>query len=554
MNTFRRTAALAAALVMLTACSQTAGTGSDTGNAGSGSADTSAADTSAAESEATPVIGEGALNVMYGDIRTEFNDSLDLSDYPLTGSDVPDGYSITVEAESGTFSGGGRADELPEASGGAYATGVNTEGDRLDIPVTVEYSGFYDVNIVSRGSGGNRVNNFLIDDMKVGDFTTLSEGLFGDAYIYNIHLTAGEHTLSITPSWGYIDMDCIVLEKTTHPVTEDTYKVDKPLSNPNADDHTKRLYKFLCDIYGKYSLTGQYADEGRLSKEYEKLTAKTGKTFAVLGLDVSGYSLGSKEHGTESRTIEYAYDWYNNAGGIVQLCWHWTSPGEYALNSEGHPWYSSFYKEDSRIDLDKIMNGEDETGYQLLMDDIDNMSNELGRLRDAGVPVLWRPLHEASGGWFWWGNCEAESYKKLWNVMYDKMTNEHGLTNLIWIWNGQSVDWYPGDETVDIVGWDIYAGNLVDSSQSGRFTDMAYNYGDATKLIALTENGCVMDPDKVFEDNARWLFWGTWSDPFTMKLGVVVNDEYTSFDTLIKAYNHDRTLTLDELPDLKNYE
>ncbi|MBQ8979768.1 MAG: beta-mannosidase, partial [Oscillospiraceae bacterium] len=238
----------------------------------------------------------------------------------------------------------------------------------------------------------------------------------------------------------------------------------------------------------------------------------------------------------------------------VQLCWHWTSPEEYAPNNEAHPWYSSFYKEASTLELDKIMNGEDEKGYQLLMDDIDNMAGELARLRDAGVPVLWRPLHEASGGWFWWGNCEAESYKKLWNVMYDKMTNEHGLTNLIWVWNGQSADWYPGDETVDIVGWDIYAGNHVDSSQAGRFSDMAQNYGETTKLIALTENGCVMDPDKVMRDNARWLFWGTWSDPFTMKLGVVINDEYTTYELLEKAYNHERVLTLDELPDLKNYK
>ena len=186
------------------------------------------------------------------------------------------------------------------------------------------------------------------------------------------------------------------------------------------------------------------------------------------------------------------------------------------------------------------------------MDDIDNMANELARLRDAGVPVLWRPLHEAAGGWFWWGNCEPESYKKLWNVMYDKMTNEHNLTNLIWVWNGQDPAWYPGDETVDINGWDIYAGNHVDSSQSGRFDDMATNYGTKTKLIALTENGCVMDPDKVFNDNARWLFWGTWSDPFTMKLGVVINDEYTTVELLTKAYNHERVLTLDELPDLQN--
>lgn len=350
-----------------------------------------------------------------------------------------------------------------------------------------------------------------------------------------------------------MDIDCLILTAAATPITEDTYKVEPTLVNPNADENTKRLYKFLCDIYGKYSLAGQYADEGRASSEYEKITAKTGKTFAVLGLDMGNYSLGSKAHGAESKTVEYAYDWYKNAGGIVQLCWHWTTPEDYAVNSGDQPWYSSFYKEGSKLDLDKIMNGEDDAAYQLLMDDIDNMANELARLRDAGVPVLWRPLHEAAGGWFWWGNCEPESYKKLWNVMYDKMTNEHNLTNLIWVWNGQDPAWYPGDETVDINGWDIYAGNHVDSSQSGRFDDMATNYGTKTKLIALTENGCVMDPDKVFNDNARWLFWGTWSDPFTMKLGVVINDEYTTVELLTKAYNHERVLTLDELPDLQNY-
>ena len=389
--------------------------------------------------------------------------------------------------------------------------------------------------------------------MKVGDITTNSPAEFGDTLLSYIYLDKGTHEITITPSWGYVDIDCLILTAAATPITEDTYKVEPTLVNPNADENTKRLYKFLCDIYGKYSLAGQYADEGRASSEYEKITAKTGKTFAVLGLDMGNYSLGSKAHDAESKTVEYAYDWYKNAGGIVQLCWHWTTPEDYAVNAGDQPWYSSFYKEGSKLDLDKIMNGEDDAAYQLLMDDIDNMANELARLRDAGVPVLWRPLHEASGGWFWWGNCKPESYKKLWNVMYDKMTNEHNLTNLIWVWNGQDPAWYPGDETVDINGWDIYAGNHVDSSQSGRFDDMATNYGTKTKLIALTENGCVMDPDKVFNDNARWLFWGTWSDPFTMKLGVVINDEYTTVELLTKAYNHERVLTLDELPDLQNY-
>lgn len=544
MTKLKKTIALISAAAMccsLAAC----------GDAQNGEDSESAAETSAV-SVSDAASNDDGIKAVFGEIRTEYNTDLDLSDYPLTKSDVPADFSLTVEAESGKLEGNAKANDFPDASGGAYVNGVNVEGDALTMTADIEYSGFYDMNFLTMGSEG-RVNNVLVDGMKVGDITTNSPAEFGDTLLSYIYLDKGTHEITITPSWGYVDIDCLILTAAATPITEDTYKVEPTLVNPNADENTKRLYKFLCDIYGKYSLAGQYADEGRASSEYEKITAKTGKTFAVLGLDMGNYSLGSKAHGAESKTVEYAYDWYKNAGGIVQLCWHWTTPEDYAVNAGDQPWYSSFYKEGSKLDLDKIMNGEDDAAYQLLMDDIDNMANELARLRDAGVPVLWRPLHEAAGGWFWWGNCEPESYKKLWNIMYNKMTNEHNLTNLIWVWNGQDPAWYPGDETVDINGWDIYAGNHVDSSQSGRFDDMATNYGTKTKLIALTENGCVMDPDKVFNDNARWLFWGTWSDPFTMKLGVVINDEYTTVELLTKAYNHERVLTLDELPDLQNY-
>lgn len=544
MTKLKKTIAFISAAAMC--CSLAACGDAQNGEDSESEAETSAVSVSDAASN------DDGIKAVFGEIRTEYNTDLDLSDYPLTKSDVPADFSLTVEAESGKLEGNAKANDFPDASGGAYVNGVNVEGDALTMTADIEYSGFYDMNFLTMGSEG-RVNNVLVDGMKVGDITTNSPAEFGDTLLSYIYLDKGTHEITITPSWGYVDIDCLILTAAATPITEDTYKVEPTLVNPNADENTKRLYKFLCDIYGKYSLAGQYADEGRASSEYEKITAKTGKTFAVLGLDMGNYSLGSKAHGAESKTVEYAYDWYKNAGGIVQLCWHWTTPEDYAVNAGDQPWYSSFYKEGSKLDLDKIMNGEDDAAYQLLMDDIDNMANELARLRDAGVPVLWRPLHEAAGGWFWWGNCEPESYKKLWNVMYDKMTNEHNLTNLIWVWNGQDPAWYPGDETVDINGWDIYAGNHVDSSQSGRFDDMATNYGTKTKLIALTENGCVMDPDKVFNDNARWLFWGTWSDPFTMKLGVVINDEYTTVELLTKAYNHERVLTLDELPDLQNY-
>lgn len=547
-------AASAFAAAMLAGCtdgSDESTTGAETTSAEAAGDTSAAADT--ASGEAAPDAEKPQfepLKVIYDEIKTEFNNDLDLSDYPLTPSEIPADYEAVFEAEDGELTGNAVSREMEYASGGAEVVGVNVEGDSLTFLADIEYDGLYDLNFISSTGDGRRENFVLIDDEQVGTIVGMNYEGYGDSYLKNVYLTKGSHRITVKPSWGYIDYDCLKLTPNTT-INSDIYTVTAPLSNPNADENTRRLYKFLCDIYGKYSLTGQYADDGRTSTEYTRIAKETGSHFAVLGMDMSGYSSGSVAYGSDSNTIEFAYDWYNNGGGIVTLCWHWHSPVDYQVNNEQNPWYSSFYKEGSKLELDKIMNGEDEKGYELLMQDIDNIAYQLERLRDAGVPVLWRPLHEASGGWFWWGDCQPESYIKLWNVMYDKMTNEHNLTNLIWVWNAQDAAWYPGDETVDIVATDIYAGNHVDSCYSGSFAYLA-EIPSVPKLVALSENGCVMDPDKVMQGNSRWLYWGTWSDPFTLSKGVL-NDEYTTMETLNKAYNSDRTLTLEELPDLKNY-
>ena len=172
------------------------------------------------------------------------------------------------------------------------------------------------------------------------------------------------------------------------------------------------------------------------------------------------------ENGSEGSSIDKALEaWENNIP--VTMCWHWNAPSKYLTGQ----WYSGFYKEYTNIDLDKIMNGQDEEGYQLLISDMDAIAGELTKLRNADVPVLWRPLHEASGGWFWWGDCDAESYLKLYNLMYDKFVNEYELNNLIWVWNGQDSAWYPGDDKVDIIGTDVYPGEHVYTSQYPKYIE-----------------------------------------------------------------------------------
>jgi len=55
-----------------------------------------------------------------------------------------------------------------------------------------------------------------------------------------------------------------------------------------------------------------------------------------------------------------------------------------------------------------------------VMDDLRQHADYLGQFAKARVPVLWRPLHEIEGGWFWWSDTKTpENTAKLWRMMFD---------------------------------------------------------------------------------------------------------------------------------------
>ena len=196
------------------------------------------------------------------------------------------------------------------------------------------------------------------------------------------------------------------------------------------------------------------------------------------------------------------------------------------------------------------MNGSDAEGKTLLDADIAEIAKQLHRLENAGVPVLWRPLHEASGGWFWWGSAGKDAYKELWIYLYDQLTNTYQCNNLIWVWNGQAADWYPGDAYVDIIGEDIYADAHQYGAHTAKFTELL-TYSQTNKIIALTENGVVFDIDKMIASNAKWAWFNTWCGSFVTENGTY-SESHTSKEILSKAYASEYVITLDELPDLYN--
>ena len=73
----------------------------------------------------------------------------------------------------------------------------------------------------------------------------------------------------------------------------------------------------------------------------------------------------------------------------------------------------------------------------MFTEDLKNAAAYLKLLRDADIPVLWRPFHEAAGGWFWWGK-DAASFKSLWIAMFNYFKTE-GLDNLIWVWTTEAM-------------------------------------------------------------------------------------------------------------------
>lgn len=459
--------------------------------------------------------------------------------------DKPLNFSKTYEAENGKLSNDMSVISDGNASGGKSVGKFENDRSYCQIKINVPSDGIYDIVIRSMGIGGSKENDIYTDGKKVGTFTS-ENNKFSDYTVSAVSLTKGDHNIRIIKSWGWIELDKITV-KTGAKISNSTYNVTSSLVNRNATANTKKLYSFLKDSYGKYVITGQQCDGGINGNEFKAIKNLTGDYPALLGLDLMDYTPSRTAFGASSSAVEKAIE-FANKGGIVTLCWHWNAPTEY-LNSTANSsdgWWGGFYTQSSKFDIAKVMNGQDAKGKKLLDRDIKEIAKQLKRLEKAGVPVIWRPLHEASGGWFWWGAKGSDAYKKLWKYLYNKLTNTYGCNNLIWVYNGQSADWYPGDEYVDIVGEDIYPGNHVYDPQVSRFKQ-AINYGSKTKITALTENGCIFDIDSAVSINALWSWFMTWGGEFTVN-GSNYSEKYTEKSVIKKMYASKYSLTLGSLP------
>ncbi len=326
----------------------------------------------------------------------------------------------------------------------------------------------------------------------------------------------------------------LLLAQTVH-----AFESDTPVT-PAASHETQSLLAFFSDIYGKKIISGQH-DGWRmtngLSEELNYITNTTAKLPALLEMDLGGYTDKSPRRDTDHRLMHRALDWAQNRHGIVAACWHWRAP----MNEP------AFYTKETTFDISRAVT-EGTPEYAATLRDLDLIAAELEVLRDAHVPVLWRPLHEANGRWFWWGAGGPEPMKKLWRMMFENFTGKHHLNNLIWVFSpGAEVDlamWYPGDAYVDIIGQDHYPMDGNHDPAKDIFDELT-QMTHGNKLIALGENGPIPDPDLLVRQKAGWLFFTTWTGSILF--------EKTTPEQLRAYYNNPYVLNLADLPDLKNY-
>ena len=517
---------------------------------------------------------------------------------------IPTETELRIEAEDADYTGELTVEKTRKNySGDGYLAGFSKrEGDSVKAVFEVPASQHYNITI-SVCADSPVTNILLLNGEKLGDFKITESEHFTRVTFSGIYLPEGTAELSVQEVDGYFALDYFELENFSEMYAL-AYNGGYTLSDPSASKGAKSLMQFLTDNYGKKVISGQYT-AGSVDTEPELIYHLTGKYPAIRFGDVEGYTDNST---ADSGDVIGACERWAEAGGIVGLMWHWDAPtgvstvyakdADFSLNAALPPYEveSVLVNEETTEDITNESDEEEESEEEItnpflpdptehvteapeyverfrfkmdvammddqtiernvqngklskecaaLLHDIDTVSQALKPLAEKDIPVLWRPLHEGGGDWFWWGADGSEPYRWLWDVMYRRMTKYHKLHNLIWIWNGQSAEYLVDD--YDIASLDIYMEQ--DQTFGSRYEQFVslYRMTGGKKMLALSESSTVPDVNQMFRDNTVWSFCGLWYGEYLIGEDGKYCADYTPADTMIAYYNSEAVITRDQV-------
>lgn len=438
----------------------------------------------------------------------------------------------------------------------------------ITLNVTVPETGMYSISTryMQELSTDGRLQYLYINGKSTGSYMFPYTTEWKDFSFGVQRLEKGSNKIQIKSGWGYAYFDTITVDYGNLP----DLNVEPVLTDSKATQETQNLMNYLTSVYGKNIISGQQeiygnGNDGNYELEFDWIHDLTGKYPAIRGFDFMNYN---PMYGWEDGTTERMIDWVNNKNGIAAACWHINVPRDFSSYKLGEAvdWKVVTYKpNETDFDTSKaVVPGTKEYEYVQLI--IRDLAEQLSILQDNNVPILFRPFHEAEGNggadgegsWFWWSSAGAKVYKQLWKMLYTELTETYGIHNLIWNYNSYTYStsplWYPGDEYVDMVGYDKYntiynrydglSGVPNEDAISSIFYQLV-NLTNGKKMVSMPENDTIPNVDNLKVEQAGWLYFCPWYGEYLM------SESYNHKETIADLYQSDYVITLDELPDLK---
>ena|GEM_PF-1238425 len=297
--------------------------------------------------------------------------------------------------------------------------------------------------------------------------------LDGNSLWYEIALNddrrAYIHSSLVEPASGVVPTETPIVVEPSQPTPAPTAAPARTTltANPNASAATLALLRYFYSlpdrtdnkvISGQFGAYGEGTSRATAQEQLDKIHDQTGQWPALTGMDYAQWDRSQKHDFSEPNG--FLIDQWN-AGSLVNISWHSPNPW---TGGDSNDWSNPNTEDpyDTRDVIELVNPGPVHDQWMLMLDDI---ASGLQQLEDAGVIVIWRPLHEMNGGWAWWHRQNPASYIALWQHMFSYFTYDKGLNNLLWAYspnaNGNEFDpsmnyYYPGADYVDLVGLDKY--------------------------------------------------------------------------------------------------
>ena len=303
---------------------------------------------------------------------------------------------ITLEVENAELTNVTVQTKTKPFSGTSYVTGFDRANDKIkynvEVPNKNAASQLHALEIQHNSPFGDKGFDSIINDNRTNRTLKGNGNKFSSHSAANFLLKKGSNSVVIGNVWDYFSIDFIVLV-TNQQVS---FNIRKTPVNPKATAEAKKLYTALLTQFGKKVLSGQQVDK----KEIEYIQQQSGgKEPVVAGYDFMdmNYFADASEQAVRMQQV---IDWSKKKGGLVIFAWHWRHP--LGIPNKSSP--PGFYvkKDNVHVDLTKLSD-KNSREYKAIIRDIDHIAKHLKQVRSAKVPILFRPLHEAQGQWFWWG-------------------------------------------------------------------------------------------------------------------------------------------------------